>query len=106
MPLEPTWLFYATFCRDFVSKLIRSLRLLVWIHQTTTRSRKHPDRHLYTDQALTSVAVDESESLELLTHSESARQAVAHARRIADLTSRTAPRARAEPAGGRVPASR
>src|SRR5262245_45932220 len=87
MPREPAWRFYPTFCSEFVSKLVRSLRLLIWIHRTSTRIRKDPNRHRYTDAALTPVAADESEHLELLTHSEAARQAVAHARRVADLTS-------------------
>ena len=40
----------------------------------------------YTDQALTPVTDDETETLELFTHSEAARQSVKHAQKIAQLT--------------------
>jgi hypothetical protein len=38
------------------------------------------------DQALTPVTEDETEKLELFTHSDTARQAVAHAHKIDQLT--------------------
>jgi len=53
---------------------------------TARRIRKDPTRHLYTDQALADVTDDETQSLELFTHSDEARRAVIHARKIARLT--------------------
>jgi hypothetical protein len=50
------------------------------------RIRKDPNRLLYTDQALTEVTEDETELLELFTHSNDARHAVEHERKIARLT--------------------
>jgi hypothetical protein len=86
MPLEPAWRFYPTFCWHLASKFVSSLRLLIWIHRTRTQIMRDPDRHSYTDQALMPVADDEDETLELLTHSHAARNAVSHARKVADLT--------------------
>ena len=42
----------------------------------------------YTDQAMTPVTEDETETLELFTHNKSAREAVDHARKVKTLTGR------------------
>jgi hypothetical protein len=89
MPVESIWSFYPKFTWDFVSKLSRSLRLLLWIHAASRRIQKEPYRHLYTDQALTPVSDEETETLELFTHSNAAREAVAHAHKVAHLTGAT-----------------
>jgi len=85
-PIEPIWSFYPKFAWDFGAKLARSLRLLLWIYRTSRQIQKDPNRHLYKDQALNPVCDDETERLELFTHSEAARQAVEHAHKIAHLT--------------------
>ena len=41
----------------------------------------------YTDLALTPVTDDETETLEMFTHNEAARNQVAHIRKVAELTS-------------------
>ena len=86
MSVESIWSFYPKFTWDFVSKLSRSIRLLLWIHVASRRIQKDPYRHLYSDQALSPVSDDETETLELFTHSNAAREAVAHAHRVAHLT--------------------
>jgi len=43
----------------------------------------------YTDQALAPVVDGETETLEMFTHNESARDAVAHQRKVAALTGHT-----------------
>ena len=86
MPVEPIWSFYPRFAWEFVSKLSRMARLLFWINMTSSRIRRSPDRLSYIDQATTPVVADESETLELLTHNEAARDAVAHAHKVAHLT--------------------
>jgi Radical SAM superfamily len=89
MPVEPIWSFYPKFTWDFVSKLSRSIRLLLWIHAASRRIQKDPYRHLYSDQALSPVSDEETETLELFTHSNAAREAVAHAHKVAHLTGAT-----------------
>jgi hypothetical protein len=86
MPIEPIWSFYPKYTWDFVRKYSRALRLLLWLHVTNRRLQKHPNRYTYTDRAMTPVSEDETETLELLTHSSAAREAVAHVRKIEHLT--------------------
>jgi hypothetical protein len=87
MPVEPIWSFYPKFAAEFVTKLFRSARLLLWMGIISWRIQRNPNRLFYTDQALTPVSEDETETLELLTHSTAAREAVAHSQKIARLTS-------------------
>ena len=59
---------------------------MLWLLVVSQRIYKSKDRYAYTDQALTPVTDDETETLELFTHSEAARQSVKHAQKIAQLT--------------------
>jgi hypothetical protein len=86
MPIEPIWSFYPKFAWDFTSKYSRALRLLLRLHFTNRRLQKNPNRYAYTDVAMTPVTEGETEKLELFTHSDAARQAVAHAHKIEQLT--------------------
>jgi hypothetical protein len=54
----------------------------------TQRIYKDKNRHAYVDQALTPVRDDETDTLELFTHSEAARQSVQHIQKVAQLTGR------------------
>ena len=49
-------------------------------------SERIPNRYAYTDQAMTPVTDDETETLDLFTHSDAARKAVEHAHKVAQLT--------------------
>ena len=40
MPIEPVWSFYPKFALDFVSKVFRASRLLLWIHMTGRRIKR------------------------------------------------------------------
>jgi hypothetical protein len=86
MPIESIWQFYPKYARDFVAKYSRAVRLLLWLHRTNRRIQSGPNRYQYMDQAMTPVTDDETERLELFTHSDAARQAVAQARKVAALT--------------------
>src|SRR5262247_3703751 len=85
MPIEPIWSFYPKFAWDFMSKYFRAVRLLLWLHRTNRRLQKDPNRYRYTDVAMTPVTEDETERLDLFTHSDAARQAVAHVHKIDQL---------------------
>jgi hypothetical protein len=95
MPVESIWSFYPKYAVDFMRKFSRAVRLLLWLHATNRRLQKDPNRYAYTDLAMTPVTDDETEKLELFTHSDAARQAVAHAHKIEQLTGARRP-ARAE----------
>jgi hypothetical protein len=86
LPIEPVWSFWPKFAWGFVSKTSRALRLAIWLYNTNRRVKADPRRYHYTDAALTPVLGDEFEDLELLTHNDTARKAVAHARKVAELT--------------------
>ena len=86
LPIEPIWAFYAKYAWNFVTKYSRAMRLLLWLHATNRRVKKDPNRYTYTDLAMTPVTEDETERLELFTHSDAAREAVAHVHKIEQLT--------------------
>jgi len=85
MPIEPIWSFYPRYAWNFLTKYTRAVRLLLWLHRINRRLQKDPNRYTYTDLAMTPVTDDETERLELFTHSDAARQAVAHAHKIEQL---------------------
>src|SRR5262249_49195039 len=82
LPIEPPVWFHAKYVWGFVTRYSRALRLFVWMAMTNQRVRKAPDRHAYMDQAMTPVADDETERLELFTHSDAARHAVEHVQKV------------------------
>jgi len=86
MPIESIWTFYPKRLWEIVHKHV----LLAWHYykiDVIRRSvRNDPKRYAYTDAALTPVADDETETMELFTHNEGARNEVARARKIHDLT--------------------
>jgi hypothetical protein len=85
-PIEPIWSFYPRYVWESITKCCVLVRSWLQLDATVRRIRKDPTRHLYTDQALADVTEDETQSLELFTHSDDARHAVNHARKIARLT--------------------
>jgi hypothetical protein len=86
LPRENALLFWTRFGWDTVANhavLVASmLRLLTW--QASVRA--DPKRRNYIDQALMPVADDEDETLDLLTKTAGAREAVRHIRKVAELT--------------------
>jgi radical SAM superfamily enzyme YgiQ (UPF0313 family) len=83
---EKAWFFWLQFgWKTLVKHAILAgaiARLLIW--QTTIRYG--PGARNYMDQALTPVSDDEDETLDLLTKTTGARAAVAHVKKIAELT--------------------
>ena len=81
LPIEPVWKFYPQLTWEVIAKHAR-VAAAVWrmfrIYRRVAASVHIP----YTDQAMTPVADDETQRLELFTHNKSARDAVDHARRI------------------------
>jgi len=96
-PIEPAWLFYPRYVWDTASKLIKLFATGLGLAKARYRIRRDPNHRLYTDVALTSVSEDETESLEMFTHSDGARDAVAHARKVDALTHAKRAHADAQP---------
>jgi hypothetical protein len=88
LAIEPALTFYPKLVWEFASKNLRMARHWLTLERMAKRVRKDPQRKLYLDQALTPVADDETETLELFTHNEGARDEVVHQRKIDVLTHR------------------
>ncbi|HEX2134568.1 MAG TPA: radical SAM protein [Microvirga sp.] len=97
MPLEPVWSFYPKYAAELVTKTARQIGLVAWLCWTKWRIETDRNRLAYTDQALTPVRDDEEETLALFTHSDAARKAVEHARKVAHLTGANSREADAAP---------
>jgi hypothetical protein len=90
MPLEPAWRFYPKTAWEFASKTIRMLHYWLALERMRRKVQSDPARHGYTDAALNVADDDATETLELFTHNEGAREEVANTRRVYDLTHGTA----------------
>jgi hypothetical protein len=86
LPVEPVWSFYPKYFWSFTRNTWREARLMIWLLWMTQRIYKDKNRHAYVDQALTPVRDDETDTLELFTHSEAARASVEHIKKVAELT--------------------
>ena len=86
LPLEPVWAFYPKYLLEMARKLRAYLQRWQYINTIRRRVKNDPNRHAYTDRALTPVTAEDVEVRELFTHNEAARAAVRHARKIAALT--------------------
>jgi tRNA A37 methylthiotransferase MiaB len=87
MPIESVWAFYPKRIWEIVHKVARLAWAFYKIDRTLRAVRKDPRRHDYTDAALAPVVDEETETLEMFTHNEGARNEVVRTRKIAELTS-------------------
>jgi Radical SAM superfamily len=87
MPRENAWLFWPRFGWETFVKHVILTRAIVWLLIWKTVIASSPDAHNYMDQALTPVGDDDDETLDLLTKTTGGRAAVAHIKKIAELTS-------------------
>jgi hypothetical protein len=92
LPRESAWIFWPRFVWEAFYKhaiLIGTIGRLLLLRMNIARD---PDARTYTDQALTPVRDDEDLTLDLLTKTAGARAAIAHIKKVAEMTggSRTA----------------
>src|SRR4051812_3056099 len=64
-PIVPAWKFYPAYFFESLSKLSRWTKLYFGLRKVYVRIKKDPKRYEYMDQALTPVADDDAETLEL-----------------------------------------
>ena len=83
LPIEPIVPFYARYAADIARKLVMVARR--WRHLTKiiNKVQADPMAKFYMDEALTAVAEEDSEHMELYTQNEAARVAVERERRVA-----------------------
>jgi hypothetical protein len=86
MPIEPVWRFYPKLVWEIVGKHGRALCHYYQIDRIRRAIRNDPQKMNYTDAALAPVKDDETETMELFTHNEGARNEVAWSKKIAELT--------------------
>jgi hypothetical protein len=86
MPIEPMWKFYPKLVRDAARKIALMARWWLELDRIRRAVNRDPQRHLYTDAALAPVEDGETETMELFTHNEGARNEVARTKRIHALT--------------------
>ena len=98
MPIEPAWLFYPKYYWEVMSKHARILRRWIAIDRMLRRAKREQKLMAYTDLAMTPVTDDETDTLEMFTHNEAARNAVAHVRKVEALTHGASAPAKPQPA--------
>ena len=82
----PVWTFYPKRAWEIASKHVRMIRHWLMLDRLRRNVRNDPERHRYTDAALAPVEDNDTEVLEMFTHTESARDEVVRTRKIHELT--------------------
>ena len=80
-PIEPAWLFYPRYLLETAGKVVRWVGLYMQLRRIYLAIKHDPKRFEYTDLAMTPVANDESETLELFS-TDAAQAYVGQERRL------------------------
>jgi len=87
VPRESLWSYYPRAIHGFVRKNLELAKTIWWLLAVKHRIERDPARRDYTDVSLTPVRDDEQEmTLDLLTKTAGVRDALAHQKRIEELT--------------------
>jgi radical SAM superfamily enzyme YgiQ (UPF0313 family) len=86
MPIEPAWQFYPALVWDFVSRHAKLGRHAWRIYKVYRKVAADGPGMAYMDEAMTPVADDDVEHMDLFTQNDAARAAVGHARKVKALT--------------------
>jgi len=92
------WRFYPRYAWEIASKHAQLAKQWIELSAMCRRARREQKLNCYTDLAMTPVTEDETETLEMFTHNEAARNQVAHVRKVDALTHGKAALADAHPA--------
>jgi hypothetical protein len=84
-PVNP-WIFWPLFIVESVRKQAAAIAAMVKLVRVRRAIERDPDARNYMDQALTPVHDDDDETLDLMTKTGGARAAVAHIKRVDELT--------------------
>jgi hypothetical protein len=87
LPRENPWIFWPRFAWETLRKHAKLAGTMGWLLAWQTVIARNRDALAYTDQALAAVSDDEDSTLELFTITAGARAAVAHVKKVAELTS-------------------
>jgi radical SAM superfamily enzyme YgiQ (UPF0313 family) len=86
LPPEPAWIFWPRLAWDSARKVFTILSALARLTTDSIKITRDPNRYRYMDQALTPVRDDDDVTLDLMTKTGGAQAAVAHIRRVDELT--------------------
>jgi hypothetical protein len=86
LPRERFWIFWSHFAWETLYKHAILAGTIGWLLVWKTIIARNPDARGYMDQALTPVRDDEDKTLDLLTKTAGAYAAVAHVKKVAELT--------------------
>jgi radical SAM superfamily enzyme YgiQ (UPF0313 family) len=86
LPREPFWAFYSRHIANTIVNNVKFAATIIWILRLKRRIERDPLHRLYMDVALTPVADDDEETLDLLTKTTGAKAAIDHLRKVAALT--------------------
>ena len=90
LPSEAALTFYPRFVRTLIANNLKLVSTIWWMFKLKRRIERDASRHRYMDQALTPVRDDDEETLDLLTKTAGAKAAIAHQKKIEELTHATA----------------
>jgi radical SAM superfamily enzyme YgiQ (UPF0313 family) len=83
LPIESPFVFYGRYAADVARKVVRAARRWRLLKRIVLKIEADPNAKLYMDEALTPVAEEDSEHMELYTQNEAARAAVEREHRVA-----------------------
>jgi hypothetical protein len=87
LPRESLWSYYPRAIQNFVRKNLELAKTIWWLLAIKRRIERDPARRDYTDVSLTPVRDDEQDTtLDLLTKTAGVRDALAHQKRVEELT--------------------
>jgi hypothetical protein len=86
LPRETVWQFYPRHIWDTISKNLKLLDTVLWALRTKRKIERDPNRLAYTDQALMPVTEEVEETFDLLTVTTGAKAAIAHQKRVHEIT--------------------
>jgi radical SAM superfamily enzyme YgiQ (UPF0313 family) len=82
LPPVSAFSFYARYLGELVVNNLKLIAMIRQVLKIKRRIERDPDRHRYMDQALTPVADDDDETLDLMTKTQGAKDAIAHQRKV------------------------
>jgi hypothetical protein len=85
LPRESLWAFYSNHIANTIVNNLKLATTIFWILGVKRRIERDPHHRSYTDIALTPVADDDEETLDLLTKTTGAKAAIDHIKKVAAL---------------------
>ncbi len=86
LPAESALAFYPRYIATTIANNLKLASTIWWMYRLKRRIERDPNRHRYTDLALTPVRDDDEETLDLLTKTAGAKAAIAHLKKVEQLT--------------------